>query len=83
VQLIDRNTDTTYIVVGSEPFSPRMTRPSGAATSQRLCVILGAAVLVIAGPSVLDTLAQATLASAQLLLEIGRMGLVAYEMFGK
>jgi hypothetical protein len=83
VQLIDRNTDTTYIVVGSEPFSPRMARPTGAATSQRLWMILGAALFVIAGPSVLDAVAQATLASARLLLEIGRMGLVAYEMFGK
>jgi hypothetical protein len=83
MQLIDHNTDTSYIVPGPEPFSSRVARPSGAATSQRLCVILGAAVLVIAGPSVLDTLAQATLASAQLLLEIGRIVLVAYQMFGR
>jgi hypothetical protein len=83
MQLIDRNTDTTYIVLGSEPFSPRMARPSRAATSHRLWVILGAAVLVFAGPSVLDTLAEATLASAQLPLDIGRIVLVAYEILGR
>ena len=83
MQLIDRNTDTSYIVLGSEPFSPPVACPSAAATSQRLCVIFGAVVLVIAGPSVLDTLVRTTFASAQLVLEIVRIVLVAYQMFGK
>jgi hypothetical protein len=83
MQLIDRNTDTTHVLLGNEPVSPRRAGPGAATTSQRLWVTVGAGALVIAGPPVLGTLAQATLASAEVLLEISRVALVAYQMFGR
>jgi len=83
MQLTDHNTDTTYILPGSQTAATRAAYHSGAVSSERLLVILGTGLLAIAGPSVLDALAQATSASALFLLDIGRIGLVAYQIFGR
>jgi hypothetical protein len=83
MQLVDRNTDTAYVLPGTQTAARCAAYHSEAVSSQRLLVILGTGLLAIAGPAVLDTLAQATSASAQVLLEIGRFGLVAYQVFGR
>jgi hypothetical protein len=82
MQLLDRNTDTTYFALGSQTVTTFAACRPGAEMSRRLWVILGAGILAAAGPAVLNTVEQVTLASLQLLLEIARLGLVAYQVFG-
>jgi hypothetical protein len=56
---------------------------SEGAHPQRLSAILGASLFAIAGPTVLNTIATASFVSLQVLLEIGRFGAVAYQIFGR
>jgi hypothetical protein len=83
MQLIDKNTDTAYMLPGRQTAARCAACHSEVVSSERLLVILVTGLLAIAGPAVLDTLAQATSASAHVLFEIGRFGMVAYQIFGR
>jgi hypothetical protein len=50
--------------------------------SNRLLVLLGSGLVVVTGPAILGAVLEASLAAIQLLLEIGRVGLIAYQIFG-
>jgi len=47
-----------------------------------LLSILGSSLLVIVGPSILHTAAHVSLISIQILLEVGKLGLAAFQIFG-
>jgi hypothetical protein len=49
----------------------------------RLLVLLSSGLLITAGPDILNTMAQASLTSVRILLEICHFGLVAYRIFGR
>jgi hypothetical protein len=51
--------------------------------SNRLFVLLGSSVMAVTGPAILGAVTQASLAAIQLLLEICRVGLVAYQILGR
>jgi len=49
----------------------------------RLLVLLSSGLLITARPDILNTMAQASLTSVRILLEICHFGLVAYRIFGR
>jgi len=51
--------------------------------SGRLLVLLSSGLLIVGGPTILDTVAQASLSSLRILLEICHFGLVASQIFGR
>jgi hypothetical protein len=51
--------------------------------SNRLLVLLSSSLVAVTGPAILGAITQASLAAIQLLLEIGRVGLVAYQILGR
>jgi hypothetical protein len=52
-------------------------------SSKRLLVLLGSGLAIAGGPPVLDTAIQASLSAVQILLEICRVSLVAYQILGR
>jgi hypothetical protein len=68
---------------GTWPAAGRLGVGSQGAHPQRLSAVLGASLFAIAGPAVLNTIAAASFVSLQVLLEIGRFGAVAYQIFGR
>jgi hypothetical protein len=64
-------------------------RPSGRASgiavaaSRRLAVVLSCGLLIAAGPAVLGAVTQASLVAIQIVIEVGRVGLIAYQLVGR
>ena len=58
---------------------------SGAAVdaSRRLAVLLSCGLLIAAGPAVLGAVTQASLVAIQIVIEVGRVGLIAYQLVGR
>ena len=84
MKLIDHTTVTANCV--SETSRRGEMKASGAyrrATSQQLVLILGASLTACGGPVLLNTLCETSLATLQILFEICRLGLVAYQIFGR
>lgn len=78
--------DHTIVTANSVSETSRREKTSGAhstAVSQRLVLILGASLTACGGPVLLNTLGETSLATLQILLEICRFGLVAYQIFGR
>jgi hypothetical protein len=70
--LLEEQTDpATCVALVPRPVVPRL-----------LLSILGSGLLVIVGPSILRTVAHVSLLSIQILLEVGRLGLAAFQIFG-
>jgi hypothetical protein len=63
----------------------RSERASGAAVdaSRRLMVLLSCGLLIAAGPAVLGAVTQASLVAIQIVVEVGHVGLIAYQLFGR
>jgi hypothetical protein len=85
MQLIDHN-----VVTGTNDGllrCPSYARPKTLAlrhsSAQRLLAMLIVSLVVVGGPAVLNALAETSLASIQVLLEICRFGLVAYQILGR
>jgi hypothetical protein len=49
----------------------------------RLLVVLSSGLLIAGGPTILDTVTRASVASLGILFEICHFGLVAYQIFGR
>jgi hypothetical protein len=49
----------------------------------RLLVLLSSSLLIVGGPTILDTVTQTSVASLGILFEIGHFGLIAYQIFGR
>jgi predicted thioesterase len=82
MQIIDNNIDMTCSRAASETLtSPALNQRL--ATSQRLSAILGVGVVALAGPAMVETLTRAALSCLQIVLEMGQLGLVAYQIFGR
>lgn len=86
MQRIDRNIhaalDRDVRGIGPDQ-TARPTLPFQTVVSERLLVILASGVLAVAGPVLLNTIAQASFASVQVLLEFCHVGLVAFQIFGR
>ncbi len=52
-------------------------------TVKLLFAVIGSGVLAVAGPTVSHTVTHVGLISLQILLELGRLGLAAFQIFGK
>jgi hypothetical protein len=83
MQLIDNNTYTSHC----HGFATDQSRECGGGARidacGRLLVVLSSGLLIAGGPTVLDTITQASVASLGILFEICHFGLVAYQMFGR
>ena len=83
MQLIDNN---TYIAhCQGFPADQSRERASEARVDAcgRLLVLLSSGLLIVGGPTILDTVTQASVASLRILSEICHFGLVAYQIFGR
>jgi hypothetical protein len=58
-------------------------RGDAAATLNRLLIVLSCGFAAVIGPGILDAVARTSFTASQLLLEICRMCLVAYQVFGR
>ncbi len=84
MQTSDRNRETKHDLPGERRDSAtRMALAPRRVASKLLLSILGCGALVIAGPTTLRTMAHVSLISIQILLELGRLGLAACQIFGK
>ena len=85
MQLIDRNTVTgTHDGLLRFPsYARTKTLASRHSSAQRLLAMASVSLVVVGGPAVLNALAETSLASIQVLLEICRFGLVAYQILGR
>jgi hypothetical protein len=82
--LIDKNAHTSYRRPGriSDRAVCRVF-PKRDVVSRRLVVILASALAVVAGPVILNTIAQGSLTSVQILFEFCRLSRVAFQIFGR
>ena len=64
---------------------PSRDCPEGvrSAASKRLLVLLGSSLAIAGGPALLDPVANAAFAAFQVLLDICRVSVVAYQIFGR
>jgi hypothetical protein len=82
--LIDNKTHTYYRQ--PESISDRAVWrafPKRDVASRRLLVILASTLAVVAGPVILNTIAQGSLTSVHILFEFCRLGRVAFQIFGR
>jgi hypothetical protein len=83
MQLIESNAHA-YQCHGLRGRQPdNCAREVSPAVSNRLLTILGSSLVVVTGPAILGAVTQASLAAMHLLLEICRIGLVAYQILGR
>lgn len=95
MQLVDTNIDSVlYIAHRSSPRNAAgratsgrigcsISRLKGASASGRLLALLIAGLLVAASPALLYTVFSAVSLSFRILLEAGRAGLIAFQIFGR
>ena len=85
MQLIDHNTVTGANdgLLRCPSFARTKTLAIRHSSAQRLLAMLIVSLVVVGGPAVLNALAETSLASIQVLLEICRFGLVAYQILGR
>ncbi len=80
-------TDNKEYITHRQGFSPGQSQEhAGQAhvnASDRLLVLLSSGLLIVGGPTILNTVTQASVASLQILLEICHFGLVAYQIVGR
>jgi hypothetical protein len=83
MQLIDNNTYISHC----QGFPAGQSRERAGETRVdacgRLLVVLSSGLLIAGGPTILDTVTQASVASLGTLFEICHFGLVAYQIFGR
>ena len=80
MQTFDRNVQTRHSPEGRTDSATRVAFASHGAFSKLLSPILVSSLLLIAGPVVLPAIAQASLISIQILLQLGRLGLAAFQV---
>jgi hypothetical protein len=85
MQLIDRNTvtGTNDGLLRYPSYARTKTLAIRHSSAQRLLAMLSVSLVVVGGPAVLNALAETSLASIQVLMEICRFGLVAYQILGR
>ncbi len=85
MQLIDHNavTGTNDGLLRCPSYARTKTLALRHSSAQRLLAMLIVSLVVVGGPAVLNALAETSLASIQVLLEICRFGLVAYQILGR
>jgi hypothetical protein len=85
MQLIDHNvvTGTNDGLLRCPSYARTKTLALWHSSEQRLLAMLIVSLVVVGGPTVLNALAETSLASIQVLLEICRFGLVAYQILGR
>jgi hypothetical protein len=85
MQLIDRNTvtGTNESLLRCPSYARSKTLAIRHSSAQRLLAMLSVSLVVVGGPAVLNALAETSLASIQVFLEICRFGLVAYQILGR
>ncbi len=85
MQLIEHKAHTicrcTWEVPAGDEFSPH-PRADEAIGWKRLGVVAGLGLIVTTGPGVLNAIAQTTLISVRILLEVGHFALVAFQVLG-
>jgi hypothetical protein len=83
MQLLENNSHTTQyqcLKIGSSRDSAEGA-PAGA--SKRLLVLLGSGLAIAGAPALLDPVTNAAFAAIQVLLDICRVSVVAYQIFGR
>jgi|HubBroStandDraft_3_1064219.scaffolds.fasta_scaffold427373_1 hypothetical protein len=83
MQLIDNNTYMSHCQGLPADQSRERAGEARIDASGRLLVLLSSGLLIVGGPTILDTVAQASLSSLRILLEICHFGLVASQIFGR
>lgn len=83
MQLIDNNTYIAHCQGFPADHSREGAGKGRVDASGRLLVLLSSGLLIVGGPTILDTVTQACVASLRILLEICHYGLVAYQIFGR
>ena len=84
MQTSDRNIETRHGLPAERTDSGTRLALASHWVSWRLVLsILGSGLLVIAGPTTLRMIAHVSLISIQIVLELGRLGLAAFQIFGK
>jgi hypothetical protein len=83
MQLIDNNTYTTRCQGFPSDWSRERAGDDRVDACGRLLVLLSSGLLIVGGPTILDTVTQASVTSLRILLEICHFGLVAYQIFGR
>jgi hypothetical protein len=83
MQLIDNNTYMSHCQGLPADQSRERAGEARIDASGRLLVLLSSGLLIVGGPTLLDTVAQASLSSLRILLEICHFGLVASQIFGR
>jgi hypothetical protein len=83
MQLIDNNTYMTHCQGFSADRSRERAGEARVDACRRLLVLLSSCLLIAGGPTILDTVTQASVVSLRIHLEICHFGLVAYQIFGR
>ena len=83
MQLIDNNTYTSHCQGFPADQSRERAGEAPIDACGRLLVVLSSGLLIVGGPTILDTVTRASVASLRILVEICHFGLVAYRIFGR
>jgi len=83
MQTSDRNMEAKHrLRAEGTDSTTRMSLASHPVVLKLLLSILGSGLIVIVGPVTWNTVAYVSLISIQILLEVGRLGLAAFQIFG-
>jgi len=83
MQRIDNNTYIAHCQRFPADHSQEPVADGRVDACERLLIVLSSGLLIVGGPTTMDAVAQASVASLRILLEICHFGLVAYQIFGR
>jgi hypothetical protein len=83
MQLLENNSHITHCQCLKIDPSRHCAEGVRSAASKRLLVLLGSGLAIAGAPALLDPVTNVAFAALSILLDIGRVSLVAYQIFGR